>query len=125
VRTALGLAAYLAANGLAWLTLGGSEGSAWFLSTALIHVALAAFGRRWRVLLLPPLFMAGLAAVDKFLYRSNGKGDCHDWCGDLALAAGFTVFWLPLALLATASTLFILALVRVADPSDRRSRVAP
>ena len=34
-------------------------------------------------------------------------------CGDMVLFGGFAVYWLPLALFASASTLFILALVRV------------
>jgi hypothetical protein len=113
VRAALFIGAYLASCALAaWaaFTVGDEEGSGWFVSTAVIHVAVALVGRRWSVLLLPLLFMAVLAVFDKLIYRSNGKGDCHDWCGDTALWAGFVIYWLPLALFACVSTLLLLEL---------------
>jgi hypothetical protein len=111
VRTALGVGAYFAANVFAILILGDHD--AWFVSTVVIHVALALAGRRPHVLLLPLVFIAALAIFDKFVLRSNGTGDCHDWCGDLALWGGFLVFWLPLALFATTGTLLVIWFARL------------
>jgi hypothetical protein len=112
VRTALGVSAYVGANALVAVLL-DDAGDAWLVSTAVIHVAVAWAVRRPHALLLPLTFIAVLALVDKLVIRSNGQGDCHDWCGDMALWGGFVVFWLPVALLASTGTLVALWSARV------------
>jgi hypothetical protein len=120
VRAALVIGGYLAASAIAAVTLGESEGIAWFLSTILIHVALAVVARRWRVLVLPFAFMAILALADALFIGADTGDDCHDWCGSMTWTGGFVIFWLPYALLATGATLGLLASARLLVGQTRR-----